>query len=539
MPVPQEQRTVNGETREWNGSRWEPVRDLSQDNISRDAGVFGNLAKIPQAIGALPDIGRGLVSHPWETMKGFMGGAAEAATPAKLGTLAALGTGGASIPAQMAVSSGAEALAQALQLGTGSPDAPKSFGDAAGRTIGAGAITGAVGGTMKGLGAGYRAVKNAGPLVDSALELGSHVTGLKTLSKMGQAVRGITGGAEAATPATKYTQGIGRTDSISREVPGYTMPNDTAPLGGTPGPKSWPIEGGPLPREKPVFDVPESVKRATDSQPSRGAAAAHSATNGTITAAERTQLLNAGYSEDMIARMGKLPATPTPNMPARPGGIGARAPANGAAQAEQVAAGPLKAGGTQPPESIQQIAPPVQAPDVSAKYAFDSPSGAQFHISGGPSDRSTVGIKGLKELGIEVPEHTPSAYEPGASAAPPPSIQALTSEADIPTAPRLHAPQYDQPFNSEDMTDVWGPGSQRMDGTMSQARPMKGDADYVYEPASPNLKYDPQTPTSYLREQLANETDPAQQSFLQNAIDQRQRIERAATGLMNRAGIGK
>jgi hypothetical protein len=63
--------------------------------------------------------------------------------------------------------------------------------------------------------------------------------------------------------------------------------------------------------------------------------------------------------------------------------------------------------------------------------------------------------------------------------------------------------------------ELWGPGSTDMQGQPAQA-----------EASRANLKYDPQTPTSYLREQLKNETDPAQQEFLVSALRQRMRLDR-------------
>jgi hypothetical protein len=68
--------------------------------------------------------------------------------------------------------------------------------------------------------------------------------------------------------------------------------------------------------------------------------------------------------------------------------------------------------------------------------------------------------------------------------------------------------------------NVWGPGSVDQAGGPAQA-------DF----SRANLKYDPQTPTSYLREQLSSETDPAQREFLVNAINQRRKLEAATAGI--------
>jgi hypothetical protein len=74
--------------------------------------------------------------------------------------------------------------------------------------------------------------------------------------------------------------------------------------------------------------------------------------------------------------------------------------------------------------------------------------------------------------------------------------------------------------------DMWGPGSTTKTGELSMAGPMKGDPDYL-PTKSANPVYDPQTPTPYLREQLAIATDPAERAFLAKALAQRSSIDRA------------
>lgn len=69
------------------------------------------------------------------------------------------------------------------------------------------------------------------------------------------------------------------------------------------------------------------------------------------------------------------------------------------------------------------------------------------------------------------------------------------------------------------------------DGEMPQAAPRKGDVGFEKGADPANLLYDPQTPSSYLRDQLSEAGDPGHREFLARAIRQRRDIERALSGM--------
>jgi hypothetical protein len=241
MPQVGEQRKGATETVEWNGSRWTPV--------------------------TVSPVDPGETSNPWVAgAKGFVRGASEAATPGKLGMLAALLTGGGSIPAQMATAGGAETIAELLQTLTGSPEAPKSFGEGATR-VGLAAGTAGAGGAI---GKGISKLRNAGGLMDAALEVGSHVPGLKTLSRGAQALRGLAPAAEEG--ASGY--GAAYKPRMASEVPGSIyrdVPSGQAfephPVAATPPETPWhpsQMKSGPQMNSagpaSSVPDVPASIQ---------------------------------------------------------------------------------------------------------------------------------------------------------------------------------------------------------------------------------------------------------------------------------------
>jgi len=143
MPDRGEVRSAGGETRQWDGSRWQPVTSESPSPPVDKPISFGALDYVPglrdilnlpanvvKGAEATPDIVRGLVHEPASTLKGFVQGASEAATPGRVGLLSLL-TGGATLPATLAAAGG-EALAQGGRVATNAANAPQSLSDAAG-----------------------------------------------------------------------------------------------------------------------------------------------------------------------------------------------------------------------------------------------------------------------------------------------------------------------------------------------------------------------------------------------------------------------
>ena len=155
MPQKGEVRHGATESGQWDGSRWVPLDKSTVDNPAS----FGWLDAVPglrdvlnlpmnavKGAGALPDVARGLINQPGATLKGFAGGASEAATPERLGLLALL-TGGATLPAALGAGA-AETVAQGTRVATDAPNAPRSFPEAAGNIVGAASVP-ALAGTIK------------------------------------------------------------------------------------------------------------------------------------------------------------------------------------------------------------------------------------------------------------------------------------------------------------------------------------------------------------------------------------------------------
>lgn len=154
MPQPGEVRHGASESVQWDGSRWQPIGPAaalpSTDHPSVDMlGIPGleEIANLPsnlvKGVQAAPDVARNLFSHPGATLKGFVQGASEAATPGRTGLLALL-TGGATLPATLAAAGG-QATAEAGRVLTHTSNAPQSFPDAALEVAGAAAMPGLAG----------------------------------------------------------------------------------------------------------------------------------------------------------------------------------------------------------------------------------------------------------------------------------------------------------------------------------------------------------------------------------------------------------
>lgn len=175
----------------------------------------------------------------------------------------------------------------------------------------------------------------------------------------------------------------------------------------------------------------------------------------------------------------------------RPGGSYQR-PDPGVADGEIIPAGEPKWNGPAPPASLTGVESPKPSPTPAA------PSAAAPMTKSTKLADSSQGTDELESLMDAM--HGPDAPTAGNGA----------MRADMPPSLR-ELPRRDE---------VWGPGSVDQGGGVAQA-------DF----SRANLKYDPQTPTSYLREQLSTETDPAQREFLVNAINQRRKLEAATAGI--------
>lgn len=262
MPQIGEIRRGKTESGQWDGQRWQPI---THQDPSVDRPVsFGILDSVPglrdvlnlpvnavKGAEALPDVARGLIHEPAATLKGFVGGASEAATPGRLGLLALL-TAGATAPAALGAAGG-EALAEGGRYLTDAPNASRSLPEAAMNVVEAGSVpavaaglkavpgaVGRMGGTRKvagqlvgaGIG-GYEGYRYGGVpgAIAGAVTGGAVGGGRGSASLRGlQRILGVEAAEKTASDVAPEIvdrfkpnrSGIGR----SREVPGFSMPKE-------------------------------------------------------------------------------------------------------------------------------------------------------------------------------------------------------------------------------------------------------------------------------------------------------------------------
>jgi len=281
MPQVGETRTAGGETRQWTGARWEPVTgpvDASAqaplpgvDKPAVDVGVLGmipgfsdvvNLApNVIKGAEALPDVVRGAVHHPLDTLKGFLEGSSEAMTPARAAELGLL-TGGASL-AGTGVAAGLAAAGQAGQTATDAPNAPTSLPQAGGRVLEAAALpaSGAalgkaaeiartinprtlkIGGEILGGATGAYEGYEHGGVPGAILGAGTGIWGGSKLGMLADLIAGKTGSAAAkdvAEPPSGFANQP-RPGRLSRPVAPYArVGEEPFALGGTAPESYWP-----------------------------------------------------------------------------------------------------------------------------------------------------------------------------------------------------------------------------------------------------------------------------------------------------------
>lgn len=207
-----------------------------------------NLApNIVKGAQALPDVARGIVRQPGATIKGFVKGASEAATPDRLGMLALLTPGlGATLSGAL-TAAGGESIAQAARAATNAPNAPTSLGDAA-TSVGEAASVPALAAAVQGVPSAVQRMGGTKQLAGRVLGAGIggyegyHLAGapgavlgtvggamapdlLRRRSLMGL-TRAIGPQAESASTASprivdRYRPNVSR---VSSEVKGFSMP---------------------------------------------------------------------------------------------------------------------------------------------------------------------------------------------------------------------------------------------------------------------------------------------------------------------------
>lgn len=423
MPQPGEIRRGATETVQWDGSRWNPVDDQTSA-ASSDSGVGGFLS----------DLYHGVTEHPLDTLKGFFQGAAQGApTATRIAQVALpLATGGTSIPVQMAIGAGTQAVADLADKIAGDPSAPSSLTDAlehaatgaiapgilgaagAGvRAIAPYAQKGTIGGTTGALVGGYEGYKLHG--IPGALEgaaLGA-MGGSKLANKFGD----LFSAEEEAAPV------VGRV--VKAGSPGASPTTAEDVLDGILNDyRQQPAETPYAPNTNPTPDV-RSVDRGNLTVPPEPspAAAAHSA------AEEFNIRQNAPYGEGAI-----MPSAVQPT------------------EFRAAALDGLNAPQTAPPHDVDyQLL--TGKPYMPASEVVDTAEPAQTSPSQADVDALVNQI--------------PSTQVPA-------SLRALDTHTGDPST----------------IGEWFDRGSF---DTGAQAAPLKGEEGYAYDPTSANLRADPQT----------------------------------------------
>lgn len=282
MPVT---RTVNGETRTWDGGQWVAAP------TSAEAGYHPGLE----------DSG-----SPWlARIKGFLSGASEAATPGKVGTLAALAVPGAA-PAAL-VGGGAMALADMLRTHFDTANAPKSMGDAAMDVGGAALGAGIKGPISKGYELASNVVKNPRALTGGT---GAVVGGLEGYKRDG--IPGALGGAVAGgLGATMLGKRLGLiSDAIAPEA-GATAESSVMPSAVNPR-LSREVPGFSYPEAAPIPEAPgEAIPGLRGNNPPNSPRPGGKSPGLTDTLKNALDGLSGGNPSEAVAQSGKLADTPS------------------------------------------------------------------------------------------------------------------------------------------------------------------------------------------------------------------------------------
>lgn len=197
MPQIGEIRHGQTESVQWDGGRWVPIGGSTSSTSSNSPSLLDYIpgvrdvvnlpSNLVKGVSAIPGVVSGLANNPSATVKGFVQGASDAATPDRVGLLSLL-LGGAGLPAVLAAGGG-EAGAKIGQAVTDSPNKPKTFGDAA-TQVGEAAAVPAIPATFN---KATQVVKSAVPSVS-----GTGLTGAAIGGYEGYKRGGLLGGAEGA-----------------------------------------------------------------------------------------------------------------------------------------------------------------------------------------------------------------------------------------------------------------------------------------------------------------------------------------------------
>lgn len=469
-----EQRHGETESVQWDGSRWAPIAR----NPSAEAGYHPGLATDPTSA----------------SLQGFLSGASEAATPGKIGALAAMLVPG--MAPAILTGAGAMAGTDMLRRLFDTANAPTGMGDL-GRDVVESAMPSAVGGAI-----------NAIP--DTALTIGSFIPGkIGMAAKALKAARGMRGAASATTSVAEGEMGgfAGQPGRSSSEVRSYRY-QDSPPV--RPTEDFWPPQGPTTPSSGPA---PRLVKGAAGGglestlddmlQGLRGEGGAASRgtlpPEPTITPAGKEGSFQSTGRPSVGQDWYRGGGTPTPSAPPAPRSMGpdelANIDRNTTFGEGGVMQGPL------PTElrssAVDGLEFPQSKPYDAGYYGLKpTPRGQIDLLEGGPeSGRFPIpGREGQDVPSADDVETLISQLRP-------------SSQSVSPVSPSLQMPPSMRSLARGD--EYWGQGALSRGGAPAQA----GEGG--------QFLYDPQTPTAYLREQLKHATDPAEREWLTRTIRQR------------------
>lgn len=455
MPQVGETKTVNGVTGRWDGQTWRKVDAAPADTSGQ--GYHPSLADS---------------DHPFiSALKGFVSGAANAATPGKIGLLSALAIPGAGEAAL--AGAGATTGLDLLRSYFDEPNAPKTGGQYVRDEVES-ALPAVVGGVTN---------KIVGAIPDAGLAIASKVPGkIGLAAKVLQAARAaapeaadVAGDASGFRPSVPKTVNWSGPD-VAGDFERATAPQSTEQYWSRSGPNTEFQAGAP----RLVKTGSPSLEDTLNDFLQNGMGEESAAPTGDTPS---VRSVDRGNAPDLMKQYVDSVSGPVPEF--EMDGVTYRPDASGSHVAVSTSA----------PATAPAPARPVMPEDIG--YGANGDLGAG--ISAGNDSM----------LPSEYRVEDESWYKP----------QATASPANATTAPSTS----NLPQSLQAIDRLFGPGTKDLAGEPFQSTtggPGTG---------SNNLLYDPQTPSDYLREQAqAPETPDADREFLLRALRQRLRLGQSA-----------
>lgn len=514
MPEPNEVRvSKDGREAVWTGSQWMilPSNPSTGTPSGRtDAEDFSTFKNAATSLGSLASLFLPEVGIPARVAAAVLGGAAARGTASAM-------VGGGNVPADLAKGAMAGGIQEALPLvagpawkygGAGLQKLASLFGVGSSPTSAAiGAGTRALIAHDLGFGPGGTAAAVVGPPIARGVgkgmqTAGEAISGRTTSQNILKGLQFLTGGGEdaatAAAPAMAprlVKQGAPKVESVLDDALQGLRNESSAPIGDTPSVRS--VDRGNISAPGGVRSSPPVLDP--------GAQAIRDQTATSVPAAMRSgapaQTGSAPVRQPSEAELFNLNRS-------APYGEGATIP-----QALPTELRPLSLQGLEEAGQIQNVKPyDVDYMSLTGqKYMPDMevvPPDESGLFNEAPSNHVVADlVEKLKARMGDVP--TAKAASPEL----PSSWQQFSSGE---TGTRASAPEIDLPPSLKAIDEMFGPGATDMEGA-----PLQSTGGYK---GANNLLYDPQTPTSYLRDQLSTASDPADRDFLARALRQRMRV---------------